>query len=180
MEVEVVRSARRRKTIQAYEVGGVLRVAIPASCTAEEEAHWVGVMVRRFERRRSVAKVDLTARARELATAHGLPTPASIRWVDNQNRLWGSCTMADRTIRISSRLAAMPRWVLDYVVVHELAHLVVHGHGPAFTALVDRYPLAERARGYLIAKGTADPDEELDGPGEAAASESGVPPPTGA
>lgn len=158
MTVEVVRSTRRRKTIQAYEVGGVLRVAIPASCTAAEEAHWVGVMVKRFERRRSTSAVDLEARARELARQFELPVPSSIRWVDNQNTLWGSCTMADGAIRISSRLAAMPTWVLDYVVVHELAHLVVPGHGPAFNALVDRYPRAERARGYLIAKGTEEPD----------------------
>jgi predicted metal-dependent hydrolase len=54
----------------------------------------------------------------------------------------------------------MPRWVLDYVIVHELAHLVERGHGPAFNALVDRYAKAERARGYLIAKGTAEPDED--------------------
>ncbi len=162
MEVEVVRSRKRRKTIQAHEVGGVLRVAIPATCTAEEEAHWVGVMVKRFERRRSTAAVDLDARARVLASQFGLPVPTSIRWVDNQNSMWGSCTTVDGTIRISSRLAAMPRWVLDYVVVHELAHLVERRHGRRFNALVDRYPRAERARGYLIAKGTADPAEEED------------------
>jgi predicted metal-dependent hydrolase len=160
MEVEVVRSKRRRKTIQAYEVGGVLRVAIPASCSAEEEAHWVGVMVKRFERRRSTAAVDLTARARSLANRHGLPRPASIKWVDNQQSLWGSCTTVDGAIRISSRLAAFPRWVLDYVIVHELAHLVVAGHGPKFDALANRYPLAERARGFLIAKGTGEPEAE--------------------
>jgi predicted metal-dependent hydrolase len=159
MEVEVVRSRKRRKTIQAYEVGGVLRVAIPASCTAEEEAHWVGVMVKRFERRRSTETVDLTERARALAARFELPVPTLIKWVDNQNSLWGSCTMVDGAIRISSRLAAMPRWVLDYVIVHELVHLVVPGHGPAFNELVDKYPKAERARGYLIAKGTAEPDD---------------------
>jgi predicted metal-dependent hydrolase len=159
MEVEVVRSRKRRKTIQAYEVGGVLRVAIPASCTAEEEAHWVGVMVKRFERRRSTETVDLTERARALAARFELPVPTSIKWVDNQNSLWGSCTMVDGAIRISSRLAAMPRWVLDYVIVHELVHLVAPGHGPAFNELVDKYPKAERARGYLIAKGTAEPDD---------------------
>ncbi len=158
MEVEVVRSRRRRKTVEAYEVGGVLKVAIPATCTAEEEAHWVGVMVRRFEKRRSAAAIDLTERARSLAARHELPVPTSIRWVDNQNTLWGSCTMVDGTIRISSRLAEFPRWVLDYVIVHELAHLVVPGHGPAFAAVVGRYPLAERARGYLIAKGTTEPE----------------------
>ena len=43
----------------------------------------------------------------------------------------------------------MPSWVLDYVLVHELAHLRVPGHGPKFWALVDRYPRTERARGYL-------------------------------
>ena len=57
---------------------------------------------------------------------------------------------------VSARLAAYPRWVLDYVIVHELAHLVEASHGPAFWELVNRYPLAERARGYLIAKGEAD------------------------
>ena len=153
MEVEVIRSRRRRKTIEAHVVAGVLRVAIPATCSAEEEAHWVGVMTKRFEKRRSTEAVDLRDRARRLAGELDLPMPASIRWVDNQNSLWGSCTIDDRSIRISSRLAAFPRWVLDYVIVHELAHLIVRGHGPVFDALVDRYRLAERARGYLIAKG---------------------------
>ena len=65
---------------------------------------------------------------------------------------WGSCTPADGSVRISVRLAPFPLWVLDYVLVHELAHLAVADHSPRFWALVDRYPLSERARGYLIAK----------------------------
>jgi predicted metal-dependent hydrolase len=71
---------------------------------------------------------------------------------------WGSCTPEDRAVRVSSRLAAYPAWVLDYVLVHELAHLLVASHGPAHDALVDRYPYAERARGFLIAL-DLDPDE---------------------
>ncbi|MEO7981809.1 MAG: M48 family metallopeptidase, partial [Sporichthyaceae bacterium] len=47
------------------------------------------------------------------------------------------------------RLQGMPSWVVDYVLVHELVHLLVPGHGPDFWAHVDRYPRTERARGYL-------------------------------
>ena len=160
MRVEVVRSPRRRKTVQARKVGDVLRVSIPATMTRKDEERWVGEMVRRFERRADAERIDLTARARLLAGRHGLPEPASIRWVDNQASRWGSCTIADRTIRLSSRLAPFPAWVVDYVIVHELAHLVEANHSAAFWALVDRYPMAERARGFLIAKGMGEDDQE--------------------
>jgi predicted metal-dependent hydrolase len=151
LKVEVVRSRRRRKTVGALERGGVLTVSIPASMSRAEEQHWVSVMVERMRRRGSTDAVDLEARARQLAARFDLPMAASVRWVHNQNARWGSCTPADGTVRISSRLAGFPRWVLDYVLVHELAHLAVFGHGPEFTALVDRYPMSERARGFLIA-----------------------------
>lgn len=153
MDVEVIRSSRRRKTVQARQVGGVLRVSIPASMSRADEQRHVAEMVRRMERRFESSAVDLPARAAALAASHRLPRPTSIRWVDNQECRWGSCTPADRSIRISNRLAAEPGWVLDYVIVHELAHLLVPGHGPEFRALVDRYPRAERARGFLMARG---------------------------
>ena len=157
MQVEVIRSTRRRKTIQAAERNGVVRLSIPHNLSEAEEKHWADVMVRRFQRRRDASRIDVGRRARQLADRYDLPQPASIRWATNQNSLWGSCTPGDGTIRISARLAAHPRWVLDYVIVHELAHLRYHGHGPRFHALVDRYPMAERARSFLIAKG--EPEE---------------------
>lgn len=162
MQVEVVRSARRRKTVQARQVGGTVRVCIPATMTKAEEERWVAAMVRRFERRGAADQIDLEARAAALAGRLGLPRPRAIRWVDNQHSRWGSCTPADGTVRLSSRLAPFPGWVVDYVIVHELAHLVEGGHGPRFWALVGRYPRTERARGFLMAKGL----EADDGPGD--------------
>jgi predicted metal-dependent hydrolase len=153
LRVEVVRSARRRKTIQAQLVGDTVRVFVPARLSAAEERQWVERMLGRFERARDASTIDLPARAATLAGRLGLPRPRSIRWVGNQRDRWGSCSTGEGDIRLSDRLAAFPRWVVDYVIVHELAHLAVADHSPAFWSLVDRYPKAERARGFLIAKG---------------------------
>jgi hypothetical protein len=153
VKIEVVRSPRRRKTVQAREVNGVLRVSIPASMTKADEERWVSEMVRRMQRRSATSLIDLQRRAEVLAARYHLPTPKTIRWADNQVWRWGSCTPVDRSIRISSRLAREPSWVIDYVIVHELAHLEIARHGSRFWTLVNRYPLAERARGFLIARG---------------------------
>jgi len=152
VKVEVVRSPRLRKTVQAREVNGVLRVSIPATMTRADEEHWVAEMVRRMERRGAGRSIDLSHRATQLASRFELPVPDSIRWSDNQEWRWGSCTPSEGSIRISSRLVREPSWVLDYVIVHELAHLRVANHSPRFWAVVNRYPLAERARGFLIAR----------------------------
>lgn len=153
MEVQVVRSSRRRRTVEAREVDGVIRVSIPATMSAADERAHVDRLVQRLQHRSNTSKVPLDQRTRALARRLELPFPSSIRWVDNQRSRWGSCSVADRSIRISSRLVRYPLWVLDYVIVHELAHLAVPGHGPRFWALVNRYERAERARGFLLAKG---------------------------
>ena len=154
--VEVRRSARRRRTVTAYRQDGRTVVLIPASFSRSEERTWVDRMVAKLEtrerrgRRTLGSDEELMVRARTLSEAYldGV-LPASVRWVDNQNRRWGSCTPADRTIRLSSRLRTMPDYVVDYVLVHELAHLLEPAHDAAFWALVGRYPRAERALGYL-------------------------------
>lgn len=160
MDIEVVRSPRRKKTVQATMVGSTLRVAIPAAMSEAEELHWVEEMRRRFARRRATAEIDLPSRAARLADEFDLPSPSTIVWSDRQRMRWGSCTPAERRIRISNRLAGFPSWVIDYVIVHELAHLVLADHSPQFWSLVGRYALAERARGYLIARSGT--DEEVD------------------
>lgn len=103
------------------------------------------------DQRRRPGDEELRHRALELSARYldGRADPSSVRWVGNQNSRWGSCTPADGTIRLSRRLFGMPAWVVDYVLVHELAHLLVPGHGPEFWDLVGRYPRTERARGYL-------------------------------
>lgn len=118
-------------------------------------------MLRRLGRRRASEQVDLAQRAESVAARYGLKRPSRIRWVDNQQKRWGSCTPANSEVRISNRLAGEPLWVLDYVIVHELAHLDHLDHGPAFWRLVNRYPLAERARGFLMARGLEESPECL-------------------
>ncbi|MEO6989496.1 MAG: M48 family metallopeptidase, partial [Aquihabitans sp.] len=161
MEVTVIRSPRRRKSAQARLVDGVLVVRIPARSSKAEEARLVAQFRRRFAREAAADGVDLTVRAARLARRHGLPKPTEIRWVSNQAHRWGSCTPDTGVVRLSDRMAGFPTWVIDHVIVHELAHLVEHGHGPAFQELASRYPLAERAEGFLIAKaGSCDPTDD--------------------
>jgi hypothetical protein len=72
-----------------------------------------------------------------------------VRWVDNMASRWGSCTVTDATIRLSRRLEGMPDYVVDYVLLHELAHLIVAGHGREFWSVLSGYERLERARGFL-------------------------------
>ena len=150
--VRVIRSARRRRTVHAQLVDGVIEVRVPERMSKADEVQYVAELVERIEKREQRCEIDLDARCRDLARRYDLPLPASIRFVDNQRSRWGSCTIDSRDIRISSKLVSYPSWVLDYVIVHELAHLLVADHSAAFHAIVDRYPKSERARGYLLAK----------------------------
>jgi len=148
--VEVRRSKRRRRTVSAYRDGEKIVVLIPASMTRKQEAEWVEAMVARVvksERRAPPTDAELMDRALTLNDKYlgGMAVPGSVRWVDNQKQRWGSCTPGDRTIRLSARLQGMPAWVIDYVLVHELAHLLEPGHDAAFWGWVDRYPQVERA-----------------------------------
>jgi len=151
LPVDVVRSKRRKRTAQAYVNEGRLKVMVPFGLALEEESLLVRGLVARVSRKASSTEVDLVRRARDLARKYGLSEPTRIEWSNRQMTRWGSCTAAERSIRISNRLASMPGWVLDSVLIHELAHLDEPNHGPRFKALVDRYQLTERAKGYLMA-----------------------------
>ncbi|HEX4867172.1 MAG TPA: M48 family metallopeptidase [Acidimicrobiales bacterium] len=158
LPVEVVRSAKRRKSVAARIVDGRIVVRVPQWMSKAQEAEHVAALVAKLERQRTSTIVDLPSRARLLSRRYDLPEPASIRWVSNQRSRWGSCTPAHGEIRISDRIAGFPDWVVDAVIVHELAHLVHLDHSPAFWELAHRYPRTERALGFLIAKQLTDDD----------------------
>ena len=156
--VEVRRSDRRRRMVSARREGDTVVVFIPGWMSDSEESRWVDEMVRRLERsearRRSPARTGddaLRRKAVELSRRYleCRAMPTSVRWVPTMRTRWASCTPADATIRISERLRDVPAWVLDYVLVHELTHLLEPGHDERFWAWVHRYPRSERAMGYL-------------------------------
>ena len=142
-------------------VDGCLEVRIPARSSKAEEARLVEVFRTRYQRSARRDGFDLEARAAGLSRRFDLPAPTRITWVSNQSARWGSCTPSTGVIRLSDRMAGFPPWVIDAVIVHELAHLVEPSHGPRFRSLAGRYPLLERAEGYLLAQsGGTSPDTD--------------------
>ena len=179
--VEVRRSPRRKRTVTAYRDRDTIVVLIPQRMTKADEKIFVGDMVRKVldrEARTAAPRGDeeLLDRAVRLSDRHlapaldHVPEPSAVSWVTNQQQRWGSCTPSTGVIRLSHRLQVMPVWVVDYVLVHELAHLVEPTHSNRFWRLVDRYPDAEKARGYLegytagIKHGAGDSVAELPDP----------------
>lgn len=152
--VDIRRSRRRKRTVSAYRDGDTIVVLVPAHLTRAEEQKWVTTMVQRIgraEQRRRPDDDALAARADSLSQRYlgGRARPTSVRWVGNQNSRWGSCTPSEGTIRLSERLQGMPAYVVDYVLMHELAHLLVPGHDERFWTLLGGYERLERARGFL-------------------------------
>lgn len=163
--IKIIRSKKRQKTVSAELKNGELVVRAPARMSQKELQPIIEKLQARLRKKvRRIPKTDedLEAIAQSLNKKYfnGRLQWQSIRYVTNQNKRFGSCTPSLGTIRISHRLASMPDWVLNYVVVHELSHLEEANHGPNFWALVNQYPLTERARGYLMAIGL-----EEDAPG---------------
>ena len=154
--IHIIRSARRKKTVSARVVDGVLQVRAPAHLSDAELAPIIEQLKSRLKTRVVRNQLDnelLERRAKELNRLYfgGQLTWTSIRWVTNQDKRAGSCTPASGTIRISHHVDKMPAFVRDYVLVHEMAHLIEPNHSPRFWEMVNRYPKTERARGYLMA-----------------------------
>jgi predicted metal-dependent hydrolase len=160
--VEVRRSARRRRTVAAFWENGTAVVAIPAHFSGAQEREWVHRMLEKLRlqgargsktagKRRAGSDAELAAHAAALSAKYlaGRAVPTSVRWVTNQNSRWGSATPSEGTIRLSHKLRPMPQWVIDYVLLHELAHLLVAAHNAAFWQLLSTYPETDRAKAFL-------------------------------
>jgi predicted metal-dependent hydrolase len=152
--VRVIKSKRRKRNIAAYRESGSIVISVPFRTTRAQISELIPEMVGKVianEKRSRRSEADLEERARHLMT-QDLPEiserPLSIGW-RSMNERWGSCTTIDRTIRISDRLASAPRYVLDYVLVHELIHLRTPGHGEDFQNFLARYPDGPRAEAFL-------------------------------
>jgi hypothetical protein len=175
--------------VAAFWENGTAVVAIPARFTAAQESEWVHRMLEKLRRqgerradkgrKQPASDAALAAHAAQLSARYlgGRAVPTSVRWVGNQNSRWGSATPSEGTIRLSNKLRAMPQWVIDYVLLHELAHLLVAGHNAAFWKLLDAYPDTMRAKAFLegvsyatsrgLDAGAPGPDENV-GPADVA------------
>ena len=157
-EVEVRVSARRKKTSEAKWVGGRIVVSVPAHLSLDSRQKTVDWLVERLLTRHDhhgrLGDDALLARAIGLSDRYLVGArPASVRWVTNQTARWGSCSYHSGDIRVSHRLRVVPGWVLDSVLVHEVAHLTHPDHSPAFHRLAGAYPRHGEAGMFLAGYG---------------------------
>lgn len=164
-DITIIRSDRRKKTIQAKLQDEKLCILLPSGMTKVEEKKWIDKMIKKFEGRQQKKKLNsnglLIKRAQELNNKYfDGALIFKIKYVTNQASRFGSCSTATNTIRISDRIADMPQWVRDYIIIHELAHLINADHSKKFWEKVNQFKYAERARGYLIAVGMLSDENE--------------------
>ena len=157
-EVEVRISNRRKKTSEAKWVGGRIVVSLPAHLDVESRQKTIDWLVERLLTRHSLQSglddAGLLARAVELSDRYLIGArPQSVRWVTNQTARWGSCSYYSGHIRVSHRLRVVPEWVLDSVLVHEVAHLTHPDHSRAFHKLAGAYPRHQEAGVFLAGYG---------------------------
>lgn len=152
--VRIVRSSRRTRTVSAAWRDGMIQVSVPMGLGPDAERDWARKMLTKVSSRQPSgpgADTELLARARTLARTWlgGEVDPREVVWSTRQQRRWGSCTPSTGRIRISSEVAAMPGWVLDGVLVHELVHLKHGDHSAEFYAMANRYPRQQEAMAFL-------------------------------
>lgn len=166
MEIKITRSEKRKSTIGARIKNGIMYVNAPVDIPDIKLQKIIEKFKLRFEKKKLKRELSKTHNLMEILQRlneryfEGKIQVNSIEYSANQDKKFGCCNCKARIIRISHQLAQMPDWVRDYVIIHEMAHIIEPNHSDSFWDIVNRYKLAERARGYLIAKGFESEGEE--------------------
>ena len=153
-EVEIRVSQRRRKTVAAYWEGPRIVVLVPQRMAKRDRQAYADELAAKLIANRNKTRptdAQLHERAMYLSRTFlgGTAVPASVQWSTRQMHRWGSCTATDATIRVSARLQGAPQFVIDAVLVHELAHLLHSDHSPAFYELANKFPRQHDAELFL-------------------------------
>jgi predicted metal-dependent hydrolase len=152
--IEIRPSTRRRKTVEAHWEGDTVVVGVPHRMSKRLQREYADELAAKLIAARAVSRPTdeaLTERALALSQRYldGAAVPSAVTWSTRQRSRWGSCSVAAGTIRISAMLQDAPDWVVDAVLVHELAHLLRAEHDATFRELVARYPRTEEADLFL-------------------------------
>ena len=131
---------KARKTAVALDAGS-LRVQLPTPTDPQAVAALLETWYRREAQK--VFAEELAAAGRRVAPL-GIVPPAAVR-IRRMSSRWGSCTSRG-AITLNLRLIQADRALIEYVLVHELCHLLQHNHSPAYYKLLDRALPDWRAR----------------------------------
>jgi predicted metal-dependent hydrolase len=162
MEVKVIRSRRRRRSVSARLVKDLLIVRAPLLLSSQRLEGIISDFKAKFARNKLKSELDKEKNLAEMAAAlnkqffDGKLKIESIEYTTNQNSRYGCCNYRAGRILISHKIGLMPRWVRKYALIHEMAHLIRPDHSRVFWEIVNRYKLTERARGYLMAAAAAE------------------------
>ncbi len=158
LEVQVTVKMVRRVNMRIHPDSPHVRISIPSGLPMAEvwrmiddKRGWIDDALSRTMQRRSARVESEPALTRKEALAFACKVMKRLNFWSGKMGLtysrlvirqmksrWGSCTVSGR-ICINRRLAHYPDTWLEYVIVHELAHLVHHNHSPRFWALVEKY-----------------------------------------
>jgi len=163
----------KRVSISVKPFKGV-RVAVPrgvsfkkAAQFAQTKAEWIKThleKMQQYERQgyfdsvpsdeidREKAKSQLTARLQQLAKHYGFSYNRV--FIRNQRTRWGSCSIKNN-ISLNMKLVKLPDDLIDYVILHELAHTLRKDHSKAFWAEMDKLvgngkKMSSRLRSYGV------------------------------
>lgn len=146
---------KRVRNVNVRLVGNELRVSAPPTLQQSELEATVRRLARTLVRRVRAEELNSDDQALEIAqkVAARFPKPPrvrAVRFVTTQRARWGSYSPSTGVIRLHAGLRLLPKWVLEAVVAHELAHAFHPDHSAAFWSLLRRVcPKTDRANAFL-------------------------------